>query len=177
MQGAVTVATNEQTVGLMRRCHTSNLTQNTQHAQHTPMEVDNSRGQRFKARPRYNQVNRSLESQVRCWRCGQTGHIGQDCKAEDVRRPPRGHGRPRPTYKKTGKLGCSLHTEVGMKSSENGIKEKFTQENFDINVSGSPNSCLVKIGKQKFRTLVDTGAECRVYDQLKNKARLVNKKV
>ena len=60
-----------------------------------------------------------------------------------------------------------------MKSSENVIKEKFTQENFDINVSGSPNSCLVKIGKEKFRTLVDTGAECSlmhrcVYDQLKN---------
>ena len=69
-----------------------------------------------------------------------------------------------------------------MKSRENGIKEKLTQEKFNINVSGSANSCHVKIGKQKFRTLVDTGAECslmhhRVYDQLKNKLRLVNKKV
>ena len=67
-----------------------------------------------------------------------------------------------------------------MKSSENGIKEKLTQEKININVSGSPKACLVKIGKQKFRTLVDTEAECslmhrRVYDQLKNKPRLVNK--
>ena len=49
-------------------------------------------------------------------------------------------------------------------------------------MSGSPNSCLVKIGKQKFRTLVNTGAKCSlmhrgVYDQLKNKPRLVNTKV
>ena len=36
----------------------------------------------------------------------------------------------------------------------------LSYEKFKINVSGSPNSCLVKIGKQRFRTLVDTGAEC-----------------
>ena len=59
-----------------------------------------------------------------------------------------------------------------MKSSENDIKEKLTQEKFNINISGSPNSCLVKIGKQRLRALADTGAECslmhrRVYDQLK----------
>ncbi|MCG7879415.1 MAG: RNase H-like domain-containing protein, partial [Candidatus Thiodiazotropha endolucinida] len=55
-------------------------------------------------------------------------------------------------------------------------------QKFRINVSGSPNSCLVKIGKQRYRTLVDTGAECslmhrRIYDQLKNKPRLTHKKV
>ena len=56
------------------------------------------------------------------------------------------------------------------------------QAKFKINVSGSPNSCLVKIGKQRFRTLVDTGAECslmhrRIYDQLNNKPKLTHKKV
>ena len=50
--------------------------------------------------------------------------------------------------------------EVGAKSSESSINEKLTREKFRINVSGSPNSCLVKIGKQKCRTLDDTGAEC-----------------
>ena len=45
----------------------------------------------------------------------------------------------------------------------------------------NPKSCIVKLGKQKFRTLVDTGAECslmhcRIYDQLKNKPMLNNKK-
>ena len=69
-----------------------------------------------------------------------------------------------------------------MNSSENGIKEKLRQEKFKIKISGSPNSWLVKIGKQTFRTLIDTVAECllmhrRAYDQLKNKPRLVNKKV
>ena len=44
-----------------------------------------------------------------------------------------------------------------MKSSKNNISEKLIQEKFRINVSGSPNSCRVKIGKRKFRTLVDTG--------------------
>ena len=47
-----------------------------------------------------------------------------------------------------------------MKSSKNDIKEKITQEKFNNYVSGSPNSCIVKIGKQTFRTLVYTGAEC-----------------
>ena len=74
--------------------------QNTQHAQHTPMEFDHTRGQRFKGGPRINRVNSSKQSQVRCWRCGRTGHISRDCKAEDVRRPPMGHGSPRPTYQR-----------------------------------------------------------------------------
>ena len=47
-----------------------------------------------------------------------------------------------------------------MKSSKNNISEKLIQEKFRINVSGSPDSCLVKIGKEKFRTIVDTGPEC-----------------
>ena len=47
-----------------------------------------------------------------------------------------------------------------MKSSKNNMSEKLIKEKFRIIVSGSPNSCLLKIGKQKFRTLVDTGAEC-----------------
>ena len=68
-----------------------------------------------------------MELKVRCWRCGQTGHISGDCKAEDNKRPPMVYGRPRPTYKKTtGKLGCSSHSEVGVKNSENDIKESLT---------------------------------------------------
>ena len=105
LQGAEAVATNAQNLrARVQMSHhsgyTSNHAQQTQHAQHTPMEVDHSRGQRFKARPRLNRVNSSMESQVRCWRCCQTGHISRDCKVEDVRRPPMGHGRPRPTYQR-----------------------------------------------------------------------------
>ena len=73
-----------------------------------------------------------------------------------------------------------MHREVNAKSTN--IKGKSPHENFKINVSGSPNSCLLKIGKQRYRTLVDTGAESSlmhrcIYDQLKNKPKLVNKKV
>ena len=42
--------------------------------------------------------------------------------------------------------------------SENNIAENT--KTFRINVSGNPNSCLVRIDKQKYRSLVDTGAEC-----------------
>ena len=74
-----------------------------------------------------------------------------------------------------------MRKEVNARSNNN-IKGNSPQENFKINVSGSPNSCLLKIGKQRYRTLVDTGAECslmhrRIYDQLKNRPKLVNRKV
>ena len=74
-----------------------------------------------------------------------------------------------------------MRKEVNARSSNN-IKGNSPQENFKINVSGSPNSCLLKIGKQRYRTLVDTGAECslmhrRINDQLKNRPKLVNRKV
>ena len=75
-----------------------------------------------------------------------------------------------------------MHKEVNAKSFDNNINGNSSQKTFKISVSGSPNSCLVKIGKQRYRTLVDTGAECslmhrRIYDQLKNKPSLINKKV
>ena len=43
---------------------------------------------------------------------------------------------------------------------------------YKINLTGSPNSCIIKIGKNKFRSLVDTGAEVylmhrRIYNSLK----------
>ena len=69
------------------------------------MEVDHSRGQRFKNRPRFNKVNSSTQAPVRCWPCGKIGHISRECKAEDVRRPPMGHGRPRPTYTQKNNQG------------------------------------------------------------------------
>ena len=53
---------------------------------------------------------------------------------------------------------------------------------YKIDLLGNPNSCLVKIGKQSFRALVDSGAEVslihsRAYQNLKDKPKLMNKKV
>ena len=49
-------------------------------------------------------------------------------------------------------------------------------------MAGSPNSCLLKIGKQRYRSLVDSGAEVsllhkRVYQSLKNPPKLIKKKI
>ena len=73
-----------------------------------------------------------------------------------------------------------MHKEANAKSFDNNINGNSHQKAFKISVSGSPNSCLVKIRKQ--RTLVDIGAECslmhrRIYDQLKYKPRSINKKI
>lgn len=51
-----------------------------------------------------------------------------------------------------------------------------------VNASGCPNSCLVNIEKQKFRALVDSGAECslmheRVFKMLKNRPKLSKKSI
>ena len=62
------------------------------------------------------------------------------------------------------------------------MSENSPQETFKISVSGSPNSCLVKVGKQRNRTLVDTEAKCslmhhNIHDQLKDRPKLLNKNV
>ena len=51
---------------------------------------------------------------------------------------------------------------------------------YKINLAGNPSSCLLKIEKQKFRALVDSGAEVslmheRVYRSLKQAPKLTNK--
>ena len=48
---------------------------------------------------------------------------------------------------------------------------------FKIELSGNPNSCIIKINKQKFHALLDSGAEVslihiRVYNSLKEKPKL-----
>lgn len=60
---------------------------------------------------------------------------------------------------------------------ENSNDNKSEIKTFHINLTGNPNSCLVKILGHKYRTLVDTGAEVslmhrRVYDSLKIKPKL-----
>ena len=75
-----------------------------------------------------------------------------------------------------------MHKEVDAKDNYNNSDRNSPHETFKVCVSGNRNSCPVRIGKQKFRSLVDTGADCslmhcRVYNQLKDRPKLVNKKV
>ena len=53
---------------------------------------------------------------------------------------------------------------------------------YKITLAGSPNSCVIKIGKTKFKSPVDTGAEVsfmhhRVYDSLLVKPKLQFKRI
>ena len=75
-----------------------------------------------------------------------------------------------------------MYNGVDTGSNKNNINENSPHITLKISVSGSPHSCLVKVEKQRIRTLVDTGAECllmhgRIYDQLKDRPKLLNKKV
>lgn len=94
LQGAVGTATNEQ--NLRARVQ---LSHNYATTKETPMEVDHSRGQKFRYQNRFNRVNSTVNTQpnrpIRCWNCGQAGHISRDCRNKEQNRPPLGHGRPR----------------------------------------------------------------------------------
>ena len=51
---------------------------------------------------------------------------------------------------------------------------------YNIALTGSPNSCLLQVGKNKYRSLLDSGAEVsimhrRVYRALKQKPALIKK--
>lgn len=55
--------------------------------------------------------------------------------------------------------------------------EKFNVKKFKISLAGKPNSCILQIGKQRFRALVDTGAEIslihrKIFDNLKDKPKV-----
>lgn len=94
LQGAIAIATNEH--NLRARVH---VTHGVEKRKETPMEVDHSRGQRFKFRNNNNfrRVNSTqTNKKVKCWNCGQEGHISRDCRnREPQNKPPMGHGRPR----------------------------------------------------------------------------------
>lgn len=73
-----------------------------------------------------------------------------------------------------------MHNEAGAGDGVNIISEKVPT--YQISLAGRPNSCIVHVGKQKFRALVDTGAEVclmqrRIYELLKNKPKLQRKTV
>ena len=93
LQGAVVIATTEQ--NLKNRVQLSHNTTQKE----TPMEIDHSRGQKFRYKNRFNRINSAENTQsrrpVRCWNCGQEGHISRKCRKKEQNRPPMGHGKPR----------------------------------------------------------------------------------
>ena len=93
LQGAVVIATTEQ--NLRNRVQLSHNTTQKE----TPMEIDHSRGQKFRYKNRFNRINSAENTQsrrpVRCWNCGQEGHISRECRKKEQNRPSMGHGRPR----------------------------------------------------------------------------------
>ena len=90
LQAAIGVAANEQ--NLRARVNMSHRTSE-------PMEVDHSRGQRFRPRNRFNRVstvNDRSNRPIRCLHCGQEGHVIREYKVkEQGNRPAMGHSRSR----------------------------------------------------------------------------------
>ena len=98
LQGAIAIATNEQNLRVMVQMTHSHA----QSSHHEPMEVDHSRGQRFRGQNhpnRFNRINSANPAQnfrqIKCWNCGMLGHVSRDCGPKDKPRPSVGHGRPR----------------------------------------------------------------------------------
>ena len=73
-----------------------------------------------------------------------------------------------------------MHVEADARGRNKRLSENIPT--YKITLAGSPNSCVIKIGKTKFRSLVDTGAEVslmhrRVYDSLLVKPKLQFKRI
>ena len=94
LQAAIGIATNEQ--NLRARVNMSHTTK----AVHEPMEVDHSRGQRFRPGRQANRVNSTVNNgsrrPVRCWHSNREGQ--RECRyRQQGGRPSMGHGRSRET--------------------------------------------------------------------------------
>ena len=92
LQAAIGIATNEQ--NLRAKVNMSHTTKTV----HEPMEVDHSRGQRFRPNRQANRVNSTVNNgskrPVRSWHCNREGHVIRECRfRQQGGRPSMGHGR------------------------------------------------------------------------------------
>lgn len=70
-----------------------------------------------------------------------------------------------------GKLECSLQNEAAVRGKIQTAKTEV-KVTYPINLAGSSNSCIIKINKQRIRSLVDSGASVsllnkKIYDRLR----------
>ena len=101
MQGAVGLATNEENLRKRVNMSKSFGSYNSNNVQ-TRMEVDHARGQKFNKKIPRVQIVR--ERKLKCWNCGEEGHISRDCEKERDDKPPMGHGQGfRRTEKRPGR--------------------------------------------------------------------------
>ena len=80
-------------------------------------------------------------------------------------------------------LGLQRSTQIGKLSPKFKLKRSRQNEavvptkatqNYKVNLTGNPNSCMVNIQKHRVRTLLDTGSQCclmsaNFYQSLKHK--------
>jgi hypothetical protein len=89
LQNAIGIATNEQNL----RARVAMSAFSRVDTRGTPMEVDHSRGQKYQHKfHRVNEVQ-SSRSSVKCWACGELGHVIRECRSEKRANRPMGHGR------------------------------------------------------------------------------------
>ena len=97
LQDAVATCTNEQNLRTRGQMSHHGLS-----STHTPMEVDHSRGQRYKYGDKYKKVNSTSKRPIKCRTCGQMGHTS---RAKKERRPPMGHGQSRRSASQSNNQG------------------------------------------------------------------------
>ena len=163
-QGAVQSALAEQNLRKRFQLRTVD-SQSSKSRTEGPMEVDHTRPQkkcflcsktghlakhcRSRIINAVEQVRNSNKGEVECWECGQKGHMKKNCKKKGGSIKFWQYSTP-PNLQK---LENSNHVEAY------GECTVHYMPIFKIELAGNPNSCIIKINKQKFRALLDSGSE------------------
>ena len=123
------------------------------------------------------QVKEPETGEVHCWRGGEVGHLKRRLPKEYSRYQYQQHIKDKAGYQESakqesGKLVHSNHVETNGES-----KLDNDMHTFKIELAGNPNSCIIKIKKQKFCALLGSGAEISlihagVFNSLKEKPKL-----
>ena len=97
-----------------------------------------------------------------CFKCNSPCHLKRHC--------------PQLKAHNSEKLGCSYQNEATIGGSNDNSLPTLT-----INYAGNPNSAIIRINNQKFRTVIDSGADTclmnsKVYNSLKGVPKLSKKK-